>query len=64
MQQTGQAGQAPKRWGRQHVQAAALIVVLGGSFALYAALEAGREVLAAVCFAAIALAMVITMAFS
>lgn len=64
MQPTGQAGQPSKRWGRQHVQAAALVVILGGSFALHAALSSGHQALAAVCFAAIVLAMAITMAVS
>lgn len=54
------------RWrlGKQHVQAAALVAILGSSFALYVALAADLTMLAAACFALITLAMASTIAAS
>ncbi len=60
-----QSGQAAYRcFGKLHLQAAALIAVLGGPFALYTALTAGHVTLAVACFALIALAMIVTMVAS
>lgn len=49
---------------RARVQAAALAALIGFSFALHAALQAGQDALAAVCFAVIALCMALTMLVS
>jgi hypothetical protein len=48
------------RRNRARVQAAVLVTLIGLSFALHAALSAGQNALAAVCFAVIALCMALT----
>ncbi len=60
-----QSEQAVHRcFGKLRLQAAALIAVLGGPFALYAALTAGHVTLAVACFVLIVLAMIVTMVVS
>lgn len=52
------------RWRARYgfrVQAACLLTIVVGSFVLYAALQAGVGALAALCFAAIALATAVVM---
>lgn len=43
------------------LQAAALAAIIGGSLALYGALQAGADVLAAACFALVGAAFALTM---
>ncbi len=57
----------PAAWLRRYplrMQAAALVVVTGASFALYAALQAGQDALAVVCFALVALSFAAVLALS
>lgn len=60
----GAQGASRPSWREQHqfpIQAALLVILIVGSFALFGALEAGRDALAMVIFAGIAASFAATM---